>query len=76
MTLRASIAVSTLITELMVHLSQSYGQTGEGGSGGGLVGNRTQTVTDRLVGEKIEANTERGAISGALLGASNLFRIR
>nr|WP_252498990.1 hypothetical protein [Escherichia coli] len=41
---------------------------GEGGSGGGLVGNRTQTVTDRLVGEKIEANTERGAISGALLG--------
>lgn len=40
---------------------------GEGGSGGGLVGQRTQTTTDLLVGNKIESNTERGVIGSTLL---------
>lgn len=39
---------------------------GEGGSGGGLVGQRTQTTTDLLVGNKIESNTERGVIGSTL----------
>ncbi|MGV7963829.1 conjugal transfer protein TraG N-terminal domain-containing protein [Photorhabdus tasmaniensis] len=40
---------------------------GEGGSGGGILGNRTQNVTDHIVGDKIESNTERNAVGNAVL---------
>ncbi|EIV1877129.1 conjugal transfer protein TraG N-terminal domain-containing protein [Salmonella enterica] len=40
---------------------------GEGGSGGGLVGQRTQTTTDLLVGNKIESNTERSVVGSTLI---------
>lgn len=40
---------------------------GEGGSGGGLIGQRTQTTTDLIVGNKIESNTERGVFSSAVI---------
>lgn len=40
---------------------------GEGGSGGGIVGQRTQTTIDTLAGNKIESNTERSVIGSTLL---------
>lgn len=40
---------------------------GEGGSGGGIVGQRTQTTIDTLAGNKIESNTERSVIGRTLL---------
>lgn len=40
---------------------------GEGGSGGGSYGQRTQTTMDSLVGNKIESNTERSVIGSTLI---------
>lgn len=46
---------------------------GEGGSGGGIVGQRTQTTIDTLAGNKIESNTERSVIGSTLYRARRVL---